>query len=100
MMELRGKSLQCGRRTLLVQRCNPISGMARPTSRQGRFRRPMPDAICQTSRCSSSLRIKELARFEHGMHDHCQFPRYSDGGPFEANPFPELETPCTQTAAG
>ena len=39
MMELRGKSLQCGRRTLLDQRCNPISGMARPTSRQGRLGR-------------------------------------------------------------
>ncbi|ESY79528.1 hypothetical protein X740_16485 [Mesorhizobium sp. LNHC221B00] len=35
MMKLRGTSLQCGRRTLLSQRCNPISGMARLTSRQG-----------------------------------------------------------------
>jgi len=35
MMELRGTSLQCGRRTLLSQQCNSISGMARLTSRQG-----------------------------------------------------------------
>jgi hypothetical protein len=35
MMELRGTSLQCGRRTLLSQQCNSINGMARLTSRQG-----------------------------------------------------------------
>jgi hypothetical protein len=34
MMELRKTSLQCGRRTLLSQQCNSISGMAR--SRPGR----------------------------------------------------------------
>jgi len=39
MMELRGTSLQCGRRTLLSQQCNSISGMARLTSRQGNRRR-------------------------------------------------------------
>ena len=39
MMELRGTSLQCGRRTLLSQQCNSINGMARLTSRQGRLRR-------------------------------------------------------------
>jgi hypothetical protein len=39
MMELRGTSLQCGRRTLLNQQCNSISGMARLTSRQGHLRR-------------------------------------------------------------
>jgi len=38
MMELRGTSLQCGRRIRLRQRCNPINGMARLTSRQGRFK--------------------------------------------------------------
>ena len=37
MMELRGTSLQCGRRTLLSQQCNSINGMARLTSRQEHF---------------------------------------------------------------
>lgn len=40
-------SLQCGRRTLLRQRCNPISGMARLTSRQGRLRRSDPERYSQ-----------------------------------------------------
>lgn len=39
MIGLRGKGLQCGRRTLSERRCNPINGMARPTSRQGRPKR-------------------------------------------------------------
>jgi hypothetical protein len=45
MMELRGTSLQCGRRTLLSQQCNSISGMARLTSRQGHLRRSGLNAI-------------------------------------------------------
>src|SRR3974390_1471023 len=45
MMELRGTSLQCGRRTLLSQQCNSISGMARLTSRQGHLRRWVLNAI-------------------------------------------------------
>lgn len=45
MMVLRGTSLQCGRRTLLSQQCNSISGMARLTSRQGHLRRSGSDAI-------------------------------------------------------
>jgi hypothetical protein len=39
MIELRGTSLQCGRRTMLSQQCDSISGMARLTSRQGHLRR-------------------------------------------------------------
>jgi hypothetical protein len=42
MMELRGTSLQCGRRTLLSQQCNSISGMARLTSRQGHLSVQVP----------------------------------------------------------
>lgn len=99
MMELRGTSLQCGRRTLLSQRCNPISGMARLTSRQGRLRRSdsegYPDLLC-----GSCIRIKELAGFKHRMHYHRQFARHSHGGSFEADPLPELETPCPQGALG
>lgn len=45
MMELRGTSLQCGRRIQLRQRCNPINGMARLTSRQGRFKRSVLSPI-------------------------------------------------------
>ncbi len=100
MMELRGTSLQCGRRTLLRQRCNRINGMARLTPRQGHSGVQMLNAIRRLSRCGSCIWIEELACSEHGMHDYRQFPRHSDGRPFEANPFPQLETPCTQTAAG
>lgn len=39
VIELRSTSLQCGRRIQLRQRCNPINGMARLTSRQGHFKR-------------------------------------------------------------
>ncbi len=45
MMELRSTSLQCGRRIQLRQRCNPINGTARLTSRQGRFKRQLLSAI-------------------------------------------------------
>ena len=60
MMELRGASLQCGRRTLLRQRCNPISGMARLTSRQGRLRRSDSERYPDL-RCCSCTGIEELA---------------------------------------
>jgi hypothetical protein len=68
MMELRGTSLQCGRRIQLRQRCNPINGMARLTSRQGRFKRSVYERhsiLCRHSRS----RIEELSGFEHGVHD-------------------------------
>lgn len=91
-----GTSLQCGRRTLLSQGCNPISGMARLTSRQGPLGRSdsqrYPDL-----RCGS---FKELAGFKHRMHYHRQFARHSHGSSFEADPLPELETPCPQGALG
>lgn len=73
----------------------PLSGMARLTSRQGRLRRSdserYPDLLC-----GSCIRIKELAGFKHRMHYHRQFARHSHGGSFEADPLPELETPCPQ----
>jgi hypothetical protein len=47
MMELGDTSLQCGRRIQLRQRCNPINGMARLTSRQGRFKRSEPPRLCR-----------------------------------------------------
>ena len=66
MMELRGTSLQCGRRTLLSQQCNSIIGMARLTSRQGRLRRSgserYPD-LCG----GSGIRIEQLAGLKHRM---------------------------------
>jgi hypothetical protein len=37
MMELRGGAFKCGRRTMLTELCIPSSGMALPTSRQGRI---------------------------------------------------------------
>jgi hypothetical protein len=45
MIELRRTSLQCGRRTLLSQQCNSISGMARLTSRQGHLSVQVLNAI-------------------------------------------------------
>lgn len=89
MMELRGTSLQCGRRTLLRQRCNPISGMARLTSRQGRLRRSDSERYLDLRR-GSCTRIEELASLEHRVHDHRQFARHGHGGSFEADPLPEL----------
>jgi hypothetical protein len=89
MMELRWTSLQCGRRTLLSQRCNSINGMARLTSRQGHLQRSGTERyryLCG----SSSIRIKELAGLKHRMHDYRQFACYGHGRSFEANPLPEL----------
>ncbi len=88
MMELRGTSLQCGRRTLLSQRCNSINGMARLTSRQGHLRRSGSERyrdLCG----SSSIWIKKLAGFEHRMHDYRQFAGHGHGRSFEADPLPE-----------
>jgi hypothetical protein len=97
MIELRGASLQRGRRTLLRQQCNSISGMARLTSRQGPLRRPgserYPD-LCG----SSGIRIKQLSGLKHRVHYYRQFARHSHGGSFEADPFPELQTPGAQSA--
>jgi hypothetical protein len=98
MMELRRTSLQCGRRTLLSQQCNSISGMARLTSRQGhlssgseRYR-----DLCN----GSGIRIEQLAGLEHRMHYYRQFARHSHGSSFEADPLSELQTPCAQSAVG
>lgn len=60
----------------------------------------MLNAIRKLSRCGSCIWIEELTCLEHRMHDHRQFARHSHGGPFEANPLPEHETPCAQVAAG
>lgn len=98
-MELRGTSLQCGRRTLLRQQCNPNNGMARLTSRQGRLRRSESERY-PGSRRHSCVRVEELAGFEHRMHYYGQFARHSHGGTFEADPLPELEAPCPQGAVG
>jgi hypothetical protein len=99
MMELRGTSLQCGRRTLLSQQCNSIIGMARLTSRQGPLRRSgserYPD-LCG----GSSIRIKQLAGLKHRMHYYRQFARHSHGSSFEADPLSELQTPRAQSAMG
>ena len=99
MVELRGTSLQCGRRTSLSQRCNPISGMARLTSRQGRLRRSgserYPD-LCG----GSGIRIEQLAGLKHRMHYYRKSARHSDGSSFEADPLSELQTPCAQSAVG
>ena len=67
MMELRGTSLQCGRRTLLGQQCNSISGMARLTSRQGHLRRSASERyrnLCN----GSGIRIEQFAGLKHRMH--------------------------------
>ena len=97
MMELRGTSLQCGRRTLLNEQCNSISGMARLTSRQGHLRRSgserYPD-LCG----GSGIRIKQLACFEHRMHYYREFARHCHGSSFEADPLPEVQTPRAQSA--
>ena len=95
MMELRGTSLQCGRRIQLRQRCNPINGMARLTSRQGRLGRSDVERYSDLRR-GSHIWIKELASLQHRVHNHCQFARYGHGRSFKANPFPELEPPCPQ----
>ena len=66
MMELRRTSLQCGRRTLLSQQCNSISGMARLTSRQGHLRRSASERyrnLCN----GSGIRIEQLAGLKHRM---------------------------------
>jgi hypothetical protein len=88
MMELRGTSLQCGRRTLLSQRCNSINGMARLTSRQGDLRRSGSERYRDLGG-GSSIRIKKLAGLEHRMHYYRQFACHGHGGSFEANPLPE-----------
>ena len=99
MMELRGTSLQCGRRTLLGQQCNSISGMARLTSRQGRLRRSGSERdrdLC----CGSGIRIEQLASLKHRMHYNRQFARHRHRSSFEADPLPELQTPRAQSTPG
>ena len=99
MMELRRTSLQCGRRTLLIQQCNSISGMARLTSRQGHLRRS-GSARYRDLCGGSGIRIEEFASLEHRMHYNRQFARHGHGSPFEAGPLPELQTPRAQSAVG
>src|SRR6201991_4135811 len=86
MMELRGTSLQCGRRTLLSQQCNSINGMARLTSRQGRLRRSgserYPD-LCG----GSGIRIEQLVGLKHRMHYYRQFAH-----PKRTSPLQQLES--------
>jgi hypothetical protein len=88
MMELRWTSLQCGRRTLLSQRCNSINGMARLTSRQGHLRRSGSERYRDLG-SGSGIRIEELAGLEHCMHYYRQFARHGHGSPFEADPLAE-----------
>ena len=99
MMELRRTSLQCGRRTLLSQQCNSISGMARLTSQQGHLKRSGSERyrdLCG----GSGIRVKELARPKHRMHYNRQFARHGHGSSFESDPLAELQTPCAQSAVG
>ena len=96
-MELRWTSLQCGRRTLLSQQCNSISGMARLTSRQGHLRRSGSER-CLDLRGGSDIRVKELAGLKHRMHYNRQFARHGHGSSFEADSLPELHAPRTQSA--
>ena len=99
MMELRGTSLQCGRRTLRSQQCNSIIGMARLTSRQGHLRRSGSER--NRDLCSGSgIRIEEFASLEHRMHYNRQFARHGHGSSFEADPLSELPTPRAQSAVG
>jgi hypothetical protein len=99
MMELRKTSLQCGRRTLLSQQCNSISGMARLTSRQGRLGRSGSERfrdLCD----GSGIRIEEFTSLKHRMHNNRQLARHRHGSSFEADPLPELQTPRAQSAVG
>ena len=99
MMELRWTSLQCGRRTLLSQQCNSISGMARLTSRQGRLGRSGSERYREL--CGDSgIRIEEFTSLKHRMHYNRQFARHGHGSSFEADPLPELQTPRAQSAVG
>jgi hypothetical protein len=94
MMELRSTSLQCGRRIRLRQRCNPINGMARLTSPQGRFRRSVIERYQILCRHARSW-IEELSGFQHGVHDDSQLSRDSHSSSFEANPLSQLKPPCS-----
>jgi hypothetical protein len=99
MMELRGTSLQCGRRTLRGQQCNSINGMARLTSRQGHLKRSGAERyrdLCG----SSGIRIEQLAGLKQRVHYYRQFACHGHGRSFEANSLPELQTPCAQRAVG
>jgi hypothetical protein len=60
MMELREASLQRGRHALLRKRCNPTSGMARLTSRQGRLKHSDSEHYLDLY-YGSCTRIEELA---------------------------------------
>ena len=79
MMELRRTSLQCGRRTLLSQQCNSISGMARLTSRQGHLGRLGSERYRDLSD-GSGVRIEEFPSLKHRMHNNRQLARYGHGG--------------------
>ena len=99
MMELRGTSLQCGRRTLLNQQGNSINGMARLTSRQGHLRRSGSERYRDL--CGGfGIRIKQLAGLKHRMHYYRQFAGHSHGSSFEADPLSELQAACAQSAVG
>lgn len=50
--------------------------------------------------CGSCLRVEDLARLEHGMHDDRQFARHGRGGTLETDPFAQPEPPCPQAAFG
>lgn len=67
MKEPRSTSLRCGRRVQLRKRCNSINGMARLTSRQGRFKRSVIER-CQVLFGHARSRIEELSGFQHGVH--------------------------------
>src|ERR1700745_2939779 len=99
IMELRRTSLQCGRRTLLSQQCNSISGMARLTSRQGHLRRSGSERDRDLWGGSSGW-IEEFPSLKHRMHYTPQFARHGHGSSFEADPLPELQTPRAQSAIG
>lgn len=77
------------------RRCNSINGMARLTSRQGRFKRSVIERYRMLCRHACS-RIEELPGFQHGVHDDSQLSRDSHGSSFEANSLAQLKPPCSQ----
>src|SRR5258706_11153864 len=59
------------------------------------FRAP---GLADTSGRDGNLRIEQLARLQHRMHDHCEFARNRDRGPLEADLLLELQAPAAQRA--
>jgi hypothetical protein len=99
MMELRKTSLQCGRRTLLSQQCNSISGMARLTSRQGHLRRWVLNAI-GTYAAAPAFGLNSSPFLSIVCIITASLRATATAALFEADPLPELQTPFAQSAVG